>query len=292
MVGLGQPKERWSPPDLSAVVACVAGASFGVGRGIAEVLGECGATVYVTGRSTRERPSRPEGWSVDETAELVRARGGVGVPVALDHTTEEEVADLMARIDRDHGRLDLLVNGVWQWGPPDSYLAPSWEQPVERWDAMFGVGVRSLFVTSRNALPLMIRRQRGLVVATQERPGDDQHFGQNVVVDVAAVAMERIVRYLARELEGTGVAALLVYLGWVRSVNMGMGFDAAAAGMSQEELMTLTQSASFVGRAIAVLAADPAVIRRSGSTLYAGDVAREYGFTDVDGRIPPYKGGE
>jgi NAD(P)-dependent dehydrogenase (short-subunit alcohol dehydrogenase family) len=284
--------DRWSPPDLRGAVACVSGASYGVGRGVAEVLGECGATVYVTARSTRHRSSLQQSWSVDETAALVRGRGGVGIPVAVDHTVEGAVAELVSRIDREQGRLDLLVNSVWQWGPPDSYVAPSWEQPVERWDAMFGVGVRSLFVTGKHVLRLMVRRGRGLIVATQERPGDEDHFGQNVVVDAAAVAMERIIRYFARELDGTAVAALLVYLGWVRSANMGMGFDPAAAGVSDEELTALTQSPDLVGRAIAVLAADPAVIRRSGSTLYAGDVAREYGFTDVDGRIPRYEGGE
>ena len=284
--------DRWSPPDLNAAVACVAGASYGVGRGIAEVLGECGATVYVTARSTRERPSRQEGWSVHETAELVRARGGNGIPVAVDHTVEDEVASLFSRIDREQGRLDLLVNSVWQWGPADSYLAPTWEQPVERWDAMFGVGVRSLFVTSKEALPLMVRHRRGLIVATQERPGDEQRFGQNIVVDGAAVAMKRMVEYLAEELDDTGVAALLVYLGWVRSVNMGMGFDPARAGMSHEELAAVTQSPYFVGRAIAVLAADRTVTRRSGSALYAGDIAREHSFTDIDGRIPAYGGGE
>jgi NAD(P)-dependent dehydrogenase (short-subunit alcohol dehydrogenase family) len=270
----------------------VTGASYGVGRGIAEVLGQCGATVYVTARSTRQGPSRDEGWSVDETAELVRARGGVAVPVAVDHTDEAQVADLVARIDREHGRLDLLVSSVWQWGPPDRYVAPTWEQPMERWDAMVGVGVRSLFVASKTVLPLMMREQRGLIVATQERPGDEHHFGQNVVVDVAAVAMERMIRYLAKELDGTGVAALLVYLGWARSVNMGMGFDPRAAGMSEEELVAVTQSPYFVGRAISALAADQTVSRRSGSTLYAGDLAREYSFTDIDGRIPCYEGGE
>jgi NAD(P)-dependent dehydrogenase (short-subunit alcohol dehydrogenase family) len=292
MVGGRGRVERWSPPDLSAVIACVTGASFGVGRGIAEVLGECGATVYVTSRSTRRRPSRPEGWSVEETAELVRARGGRGIPVAVDHTVEDDVAALVSRIDREQGRLDLLVDNVWQWGPPEGYVAPTWEQPVERWDAMFGVGVRSLFVAGKQALPLMVRQRRGLFVATQERPGDDRHFGQNIVVDAAAVAMERMVRYLARELEGTGVAALLVYLGWVRSVNMGMGFDPAAAGMSPEQFAAATQSPYFVGRAIAVLAADPHVTLRSGRTVYAGDVAREHSFTDVDGRVPRYEGGE
>jgi NAD(P)-dependent dehydrogenase (short-subunit alcohol dehydrogenase family) len=270
----------------------VTGASYGVGRGVAEVLGECGATVYVTGRSTRAQRSRTETWSVDGTADIVTAAGGTGIPVAVDHADDEQVHDLFAQIEKERGRLDLLVNNVWQWGPSESYLAPTWEQPSSRWDAMFGVGVRGHFVAIRLALPLMLAQNRGLIVSTQERPGDDHHFGQNMVVDTAAVAMQRMVRYLAHELRDTGLAALLVYLGWVRTVNMGMGFDSAEFGMSQDELVRLTQSPYLIGRAIAMLAADPQVVTKSGQTLYAGDVAREYGFTDIDGRVPRYEGGE
>ena len=276
--------ERWSPPDLSSTVACVTGASYGVGRGIAEVLGESGATVYVTGRSSRR-------WTVEETADLVSDRGGIGIPVRVDHTDDEQVAALFARIGQERRRLDLLVNNVWQWGPPEGYEAPTIEQPPARWDAMFGVGVRSQFVATRLALPLMVGRGGGVIAFTQERPGDDVRFLQNIVVDAAATTVQRMVRYLGAELRGSGVAALLVYLGWVRTVNMGMGFDPSEAGMTEEELVAVTQSPALVGRAVAMLAADPDIARLSGRTLYAGDVAREYGFTDVDGRIPRYEGG-
>lgn len=286
------PNERWSSPDLRELVGCVTGASYGVGRGIAEVLGECGATVYVTARSARGRPSDDHPWSVDETAELVSARGGTGIAVALDHRSDEEVEGLFTRVGDDHGKLDLLVNNVWQWGPQGTYLAPTWEQPAERWDAMFGVGVRSHFVATRHALPLMLPRKRGLIVLTQERPGDETHFCQNVVVDMAAAAMQRMVQYLAHELAPEGITAVLVYLGWVRSVNMGMGFDPDEFGMSREEFFRLTQSPYLIGRAIAMLAADPRMTEKSGLTVYAGDLAREYDFTDVDGRIPRYEGGE
>lgn len=286
------PQERWSPPDLREIVACVTGASYGVGRGIAEVLGECGATVYVTGRSTNERPRRSERWSVEETAELVRVAGGTGIAAAVDHTQDAEVAQLFARIDREQSRLDLLVSNVWQWGPADTYLAPTWQQPVSRWDAMFGVGVRSHFTATQQAIPIMLAHQGGLIVLTQERPGDAERFSQNIVVDVAAVAMRRMVEYLARELEGEDITALLLYPGWVRSVNMGMGFDPARAGMSPEEFLAQTQSLHLIGRAVATLAADAGVGSKSGRAIYAGDVAHEYGFTDVDGRVPPYGGTE
>lgn len=278
----------WERPDLSRVVACVTGASYGVGRGVAQVLGECGATVYVTGRSTPQRPTLDPEWTVEGTAALVTEGGGRGVPVVVDHTDVRQVDDLFGRIDADEGRLDLLVSNVWQWGPTDDYEAPVWQQPVERWDAMFGVGVRSHFIVARRAIPLMLKSGRGLIVLTQERPGDDQHFGQNLVVDVAAKAMQRMVEYLAHELGG-GVAAALVYLGWVRSVNRGMGFDPSSVGMTQDDFVRLTQSPHLVGRAIATLADDlDAHQRINGRTLYAGDVAAHYGFTDVDGRIPPY----
>jgi dehydrogenase/reductase SDR family protein 1 len=151
---------------------------------------------------------------------------------------------------------------------------------------MFGVGVRSDFVATRFALPMMIGRGRGLIVFTQERPGDAKRFCQNIVVDAAGAAMKWMVQYLAHELQDKGIAALLVYLGWVRSVNMGMGFDPKKFGMTRKEFFRLTQSPYLIGRSIATLASDPRVLRKSGKTLYAGDIAHEYGFTDVDGRIP------
>jgi NAD(P)-dependent dehydrogenase (short-subunit alcohol dehydrogenase family) len=283
--------DRWATPDLSGAVACVAGASYGVGRGVAEVLGQCGATVYVTGRSTRDDPMKDKRWTVEETAELVDSGGGRGIPVKADHTSEDAVDSVFRRIAIERGGLDLLVNNVWQWGPPENYTVVSWEQPTSRWDAMFGVGVRGHFLTTRYALPLMLTRPRGLVVSTQERPGDSEQFGQNIVVDCAAVAMQRMIRYLGRELADTTVTAVLVYLGWVRTVNLGMGFDRDATGMSQADFERMTQSPSLVGRAIAALASDPAVHTKSGQTLYAGQVALDYGFTDTDGRIPDYDGG-
>ena len=287
----GPGAEQWSPPDLGGAVACVTGASYGVGRGIAEVLGECGATVYVTGRTSRSGPRAVRPWTIEETAELVSARGGAGIPIRTDHTDDRQVATLFARIGEESGRLDLLVNNVWQWGPAESYEAPTAQQPPARWDAMFGVGVRSQFVATRFALPLMLAHRRGLVVFTQERPGDEGRLLQNIVVDAAAATVQRMAGYLGAELHDDGVTAVLVYLGWVRTVNMGMGFDPSAAGMTEEELVAVTQSPALVGRAVAVLAADPDIARWTGRTVYAGELAHAYGFTDVDGRVPRYEGG-
>lgn len=279
----------WSPPDLSSLVACVTGASYGAGRGIGEVLGQCGATVYLTGRSTRDSSAQ---WTIEDTAALVDEAGGDAVPIAVDHTIEDDVRRLFDRIGRDRGSLGLLVNNVWQWGRPfESYWAPTAEQPIERWDAMFGVGVRGHLLATKYAIPLMVDRG-GLIVSTQERPGDDEHFGDNIMVDSAAVAVQRMVQFLARELDAQRITAMLVYLGWVRSVNMGMGFDREEAGLSEAELISRTQSPHLVGRAIAELAADPDVGQKSGRTVYCGDLAVEYGFTDVDGRRPAYGGGE
>jgi len=283
--------DRWDPPHLTGTTACVAGATYGVGRAIAEVLGQCGATVYVTGRSTRTRSTKDPSWTVEHTAELVDAGGGRGVPVQTDHTSENDVRSLFEHIEGDGG-LDLLVNNVWQWGPPEKYEAPTWEQPLSRWDAMFGVGVRAQFLTARYAIPLLLASPRSLIVSTQERPGDAEHFGQNIVVDSAAIAMQRMIEHLANELADTSVTAMLLYLGWVRTVNRGMGIDLDASGISYADFEAVTQSPYLTGRAVAALFADQQLKARSGTTLDVGHVALQFGFTDIDGRVRDYSGNE
>jgi dehydrogenase/reductase SDR family protein 1 len=226
---------------------------------------------------------------VEDTAALVDQRGGSGIAMRVDHTSERQVTELFDEVERRHGRLDLLVNSVWQWGPAESYTVPTTQQPIERWDAMFGVGAKALFLTTAKALPLLLDGG-GLVVATQERPGDHERFADNIVVDAAAVTMSRMIAFLGHELRETPVDAVMVYLGWARTVNLGMGFDYEAQGMTRSELDGLTQSAYLVGRAIAHLEGDDARASYSGRTVYAGDLALEYGFTDVDGRVPNYEG--
>jgi NAD(P)-dependent dehydrogenase (short-subunit alcohol dehydrogenase family) len=282
-------EDRWQRPDLSGVVACVTGASYGVGRGIGQVLGQCGATVYVTARSSGKAATQNPEWTVESTAALVADGGGVGVPVAVDHADESQVRDLFARIEAEQRRLDVLVSNVWQWGPRDNYEAPTWEQSVERWDAMIGTALRAHFLTVRHALPLLLQTSDALLVLTQERPGTSSQFGQNVVVDVAAKAMQRLAEYVGHEVDGRATA-LLLYLGWVRSVNRGMGFDPESVGMTDADFHAATQSPHLIGRAVAALSSDRDGRRSlNGQTIYAGDVANQYGFTDIDGRVPPYE---
>lgn len=290
-------KERWNPPDLSDLISLVTGASYGLGRGIAEVLGECGATVYVTGRSTRRRKSRPkhwpehdEGhpWTIEETAELVRSNGGRAVAVRCDHRVDRDVEKLFDRIERSEGRLDLLVNNVWGWGGQNvDLMRPTWETPVSIWDEMFGTGLRGHFTSSRSAIPLMLRQEKGLIVHTSSAPPTKgAGFLSSVPYDVASRAIDRMSAYLAHELKKHGISALTVYPGWPRTVNMMEAFEKGRVGMSRKAFFEATESPYLAGRAIASLAADPRVLKKSGGTFSSGQLAREYNFTDVDGRQP------
>jgi NAD(P)-dependent dehydrogenase (short-subunit alcohol dehydrogenase family) len=275
----------WKAPALTARVAVVTGASRGVGKGIALALGECGATVYVTGRSTRERPG-PRPGTVDDTADDVSARGGRGVPVPTDHVDDRQVEALFDRVREQEGRLDLLVANAW--GGYEGYdlrtfTAPFWEQPLARWDAMFAAGLRAQFTAARLAAPLLIARRRGLIVCTGGTADPDYYLG-NVPYDVVKAATGRLVTALARELRPHRVAAVGVYPGFTRTEAVVDAFAAAGREPPEE-----THSPEFVGRAVACLAADADVVSLSGTGAQAAVYARRYGFTDVDGRrVAPF----
>lgn len=268
---------------LTGRVAVVTGASRGAGLAIAEVLGAAGATVYVTGRSSRGSGTT-EGLpgTVEAAAERVTALGGVGIPVRCDHTVDPDVEALFARVDREQGRLDLLVNNVWggyEGYDGRTFDAPFWEQPLAlRWERMWVAGVRAHLVASQLAAPRMIRAGRGLVVSTVAWAGG-AYMG-NVYYDAAKGAIARATFGMAEELRPHGVAAIAVAPGFMRTERV----LAAHAEMPFD--LSGTESPTYLGRAIAALAADPAVLRRSGQLLTAGELAREYGFTDVDGRQP------
>ena len=293
----------WAAPDLEGRVAVVTGASRGVGRGVALVLGECGATVYVTGRSSRapararEAAGTVEGEAedagpataprtVEDTADAVTARGGRGIPAPTDHTDDARTAALFARVGREqNGRLDLLVANAWGGyeGHGPDFTAPFWEQPLTRWDAMFTAGLRAQFASARAAAPAMVERGEGLIVVTG---GTDlpEHYLGNVPYDVVKSAASRLVVGMARELRPHGVAAVGVYPGFTRTEAVVEAFAKQGAEPPPE-----THSPELVGRAIAALLADPERLTLSGTGAQAATFARRYGFADVDGReIAPF----
>lgn len=262
-------------------VAVVTGGSRGAGRGIALVLGEAGATVYVTGRSQRGSTTENLPGSIDETAEAVTARGGLGIPVRCDHTVDAEVEALFQRVRSEQGRLDLLVNNVWggyEQYEFDRFTAPFWEQPLRHWDGMFTAGVRAHLVASRLAAPLMLEQRRGLIINTVA--WDRDLYLGNLFYDVAKAAIIRMAFGMARELRPHGIAALALAPGFMRTERV------MAAHALQPFPLDRTESPEYIGRAVAFLAADSQVMQKSGRVLTVGDLAREYGFVDIDGKRP------
>jgi NAD(P)-dependent dehydrogenase (short-subunit alcohol dehydrogenase family) len=270
---------------LRGRVAIVTGASRGVGKGIALALGEAGATVYVTGRSDAGGTTEGLPGTVRETADAVTQRGGQGVPVRCDHTADAEVEALFSRVTQEHGRLDLLVNNVWggyEQHDGRRFVAPFWEQPLRHWSGMFESGVRAHLVATRSAVPLMLANGRGLIVHTTA--WDRDRYLGNLFYDVAKAAVNRMAFGMARELRPHHVAVVALAPGFVRTERVLAAF--AGAGRVPENL----ESPEYVGRAVVALAGDANVLARSGRVLTAGQLAAEYGFTDVDGRQwPPFQ---
>ena len=282
---------------LNGLVTVVTGASRGAGRGIAIELGAAGATVYVSGRSTRAQPATSYDQimqrsglaalpgSIDETAEEVDRLGGRGIAVRCDHTRTEDVAPLFARVQRDEGRLDVLVNNAW--GGHEHFTgvfeAPFWEHPMELWDAMLDRGVRNHLLASRYAAPILVKQARGLIVTTTfwDR---DRYMRGNLFYDLAKAAMNRLAFGMAEELRPHGVASLALSPGWMRTEFVLAGHKADESNWRDRPSLARTESPRYIGRAVAALAADPHVLEKSGRVHRVADLAREYGFTDTDGR--------
>jgi NAD(P)-dependent dehydrogenase (short-subunit alcohol dehydrogenase family) len=275
---------------LEGKVAVVAGATRGAGRGIACGLGEAGAIVYCTGRSTRGNlasgPHRPE--TIEETAEMVTARGGVGIPVRVDHTVPKEVKALFRRVAKEQGRLDVLVNDVWWGGDPLVWGKPFWKLSLENGLVMLERGIHAHIITSYYGVPLMMRRKQGLVVEITD--GDGLYYRQDFFVDLCKVAAMRMAWALSLELKRHGITALALSPGYLRSEIMLEYF-----GVTEENWRDATrkdpnyaesETPFCVGRAVAALAADPNVAAKTGKSLINWDLVEEYGFTDVDGRRP------
>jgi NAD(P)-dependent dehydrogenase (short-subunit alcohol dehydrogenase family) len=277
---------------LQGQVAVVTGASRGVGRGIALALGEAGATVYVTGRSIRNGPRTEDlPGTIEDTAADVTARGGTGIAVRCDHTADADVQALFERVRREHGRLDVLVNNAW--GGYEHYLewrrsGPHfWEQPYAGlWDRMFTAGLRAHFVASCLGAPLMLPQQRGLLVSTVAWD-HDKYLGS--FYDVAKHAVVRMIFGMASELRRHHIAAVAVAPGFTRTERVLAAFSTDEAHWRDFPGLQGTETPEYVGRAVVALAADPQVMQKSGRAFRAGELAQEYGFTDVDGRqVPPF----
>ena len=272
---------------LAGKVALVAGATRGAGRGIACMLGEAGATVYGTGRSIRGQLStqgRPE--TIDETAEMVTARGGTGIPVQVDHTDGDQVRRLVDRIAAEQGRLDVLVNNVngddlAVWGKT------FWEQSLDKGLRMLERGVDSHLITSHAAIPLLLRQGRGLIVGVTDRGSIGFFHG------FVKTAVMRIAELLAPELRPHGIAAVAVTPGYLRSEAMLERFGVTEANwrdaVQRDPYFAGSETPYYVGRAVAALAADPKVLLKTGAVLSSWDLAEEYGFTDVDGEQPHWE---
>ena len=275
------------------MIALVAGATRGAGRGIATSLGEAGATVYCTGRSTRGRRSeidRPE--TIEETAELVTEAGGEGIAVATDHLDPAQVAGLIERIDSDHGRLDVLVNDVWGAEHLFRFNTSLWDHDLDNGLRLLRLAVDTHLITSHHALPLLIRNEGGLVVEVTDGTAayNADHYRVNAFYDLAKTAVIRLAWGQAQELGEHGCTAVALTPGWMRSEQMLEHHSVSESNWRDATEGTphfcISESPRFVGRAVAALAADPERARWNGESLSSGQLAQEYGFTDTDGTRP------
>lgn len=299
----GQGAERdGRRPDLDGRIALVAGATRGAGRGIACALAEAGATVYCTGRSSRtdgadrgrgagspfDLSRRPE--TIEETAELVDARGGRGIAVRADHTVEAEVAALVQRIRDDHGRLDILVNDIWGGDALIEFGTPFWEVSLDDGRVLLDRAIHSHVITARHAAPLLMEGDRGLIVEITD--GDTFTYRGNVFYDIVKTTVIRLAFIWARELRPHGVASVALTPGFLRSEAMldhfGVTEESWRDAIEKDPHFAASETPLFVGRAVAALAADPAVGERSGRVYGSWTIARAYDFTDADGRRPDW----
>jgi NAD(P)-dependent dehydrogenase (short-subunit alcohol dehydrogenase family) len=279
---------------LDGKVALVAGATRGAGRGTAVALGEAGATVYCTGRTTRERRSeydRPE--TIEETAEQVGAAGGSGIAVAVDHLDPDQVRALVQRIDAEHRRLDVLVNNIWGAELLFEWNKPVWEHDLEKGLRILRLAVDTHLITSHVALPLLIREPGGLVVEMTDgtRDYNAEHYRVCTFYDLAKTAVLRLAFAQGEELAPHGCTAVALTPGWIRSEMMLENYGVSEANWrdgaaTNPHFAAISESPRFVGRAVAALAADRDVHRRNGGSFSSGGLAREYGFTDLDGSQP------
>jgi NAD(P)-dependent dehydrogenase (short-subunit alcohol dehydrogenase family) len=291
---------------LKGKIALVAGATRGAGRGIAIALGEAGATVYCTGRSSRERtrgrpptPGRPE--TIEETAELVTAAGGRGIAVKVDHTEPADVKKLVAGIQRRHKGLDILVNDVWGGDALTEWGKTFWTTNLDNGLRMLKQAIHSHIITSHYAVPLMLGRRGGIILEITD--GDAFYYRGNIFYDLVKISVIRLAFAMARELRKRDIVSVALTPGFLRSESVlehfgvteanwkeaGKKKDANVNSKDQNDApqdFMVSESPRYVGRAVVALAGDPKVKKKSGRVFSSWALAREYGFTDLDGTQP------
>lgn len=274
-------------------VALVAGGTRGAGRGIAVELGAAGATVFVTGRTTRHAPSeygRPE--TIEETAELVTVAGGKGIPVQVDHLISSEVQDLVDRIRKDEGRLDILVNDIWGGEHLIEWNKPVWDHDLANGLRMLRLAIDTHLITVHHALPLLVERPGGLLVEITDGTAEynGAHYRLSVFYDLCKTAVTRMAWAHAKDLASFGATAVSITPGWMRSEIMLETFGVTEANWrdatAKEPHFVISETPRFIGRGVAALAADPDRHRWTGQSLSSGGLAQVYGFKDLDGSQP------
>ena len=269
--------------SLKGKVAVVTGASRGVGKGVALGLGEAGATVYVTGRTSKSKSDVEKlGGTVYETAEAVTQMGGKGIAIQCDHRDDAQVEETFKHVAKEGKRIDILVNNAWggyekmREGKSFTYFKPFWEQPFWRWDAMFDAGVRAAYTSSALAARMMTKKKRGLVVNISFWSA--QVYMNNTQYGVSKAAVDKMTEYMAKELKKYKVAVVSLYPGLVRTESV--------MRASKHFDMSNSESPQFIGRVIAALANDQNILKKSGQVLVAAQEALEYGIKDIDGKQP------
>jgi len=307
--------KKASQKALRGKIALVAGATRGAGRGIAVALGEAGATVYCTGRSSRKRsrknplgqtgqrlptPGRPE--TIEETAELVTAAGGRGIAVKVDHTEPAQVKKLVARIKRRHKGLDILVNDVWGGDALTEWGKPFWTVNLENGLGMLNQAIHSHIITAHYAVPLMLGRGRGIIFEITD--GDAFYYRGNLFYDLVKISVIRLAFAMARELRKRDVVSVALTPGFLRSESVLEHFGVTEANWKEAGNKSVNQNSAdqndapadfmvsesprYIGRSVVALAADPKVKKKSGRVFSSWALAREYGFTDLDGTRPDW----